>query len=383
MKFLKNLLAFFLVMVIVGGVGFIGYNVFFVNHTGHDTSDNIALDAGQGGQNNSTNNTSGHTNTGSGSDNTSGNSIGINHANIILKNKENVSNSVAVLDEAMKLLTVDPYAPVSDSKTMTDMGQNQENGQHNNTAGIQNNTQTGNTTAPNQEGNNTIINIYPQGQDNVNTPNNTMSQSNTAMHNMGTLYDPYKMEQLHNGLYKISVGMTMLKQLETQLSTQAEYSVLNTQNPVNFYTTQYNLTIHNRQKLGEAINYIKEATNLVNINPYVSSEGLVYDKDRMNQIHQGVFKLASGVASLSLINDDLTTQTIQLSSTVQGYMNGIASNNHITHGTQQGIFDSILGSMNIRTVVNIVLILFVIGLILGIIGFASSLFKPAKKLETF
>jgi hypothetical protein len=326
MNFLKGFLAFFLVLIIVGGLGFIGYTTFFTNHSVHSETNTKTTSAQEPSQqkdtanNNAMQNHSGMTQDSGGSQQ-AGNLAGLNQANIILQNKESLSKSLTVLNESLKLLTVDPYAPSTDSNTM----------------------------------------------------------SNTTMQNMGTVYDVNKMEKLHSGLYKISLGAALLNQLENQLTNQAETASLNTQYLAQYYTNQYNLSIQNKSKLIQALGYLNEAANLVNINPYVSANGHVYDKDRMNQIHGSIFKLAQGVASLNLLSDDFTRQSIVLSSMVQSQYNNTSSS-QINHGTMpQGLFGGLFENIGIQSAISIILIIFFIGLVLGIIGFIVSQPKPINR----
>lgn len=366
-KFLNVLLVVILLAVIGGGIGYIGYTSLFTNHAGHnmstststtqttDTTADTSTDSANTSMNMSQN---------SGTSNT----IGLAQSNIVLQNKESLDITIATLNEALKLMTVDPYA----SNIIVPPSQ---------IPNTQNNVTTPNAQAPEvQGGTGTTINIYPQGSNSGYTPQNTM-QPSTVMQNMGTTYDATKMEQLHNGLFKISVGMAMLDQVETQLVSQAQNASANTQDPVQYYINQYNLTIENKNKLNQALTNINEASNLININPYVSSNGLVYDKDRMTQVHQSVFKLAQGVVSLNVLNDEFTKETISLSNTVQNYINSssISSMNMSqTSGLLGGLFDNV----STTSVINIVLILFVVGLILGILGFIFSLFKPQPQPDT-
>jgi hypothetical protein len=378
MKFLKGFLVFLLIVIIVGGLGFIGYSFLFMNHPGHNTVNTTAENSQPANQMQDTSKNAAQNHAGmnqnSPSSQQTGNSAGLSQANIILQNKDSLNKSLTSLNDALKLLTVDPYALSSNSNGMGNM-QMQGNAQASTPPAVQGNTQTNTTTTPAQGGNNTTINIYPQGGTNPSTQANTSQQSNMTMQNMGTVYDPAKMEQLHNGLYKISLGMSLLNQLQNQLVSQAENASANTQDLVRYYTNQYSQTAQNKTKLTQALSYINEATTLVNVNPYVSSNGLVYDKDRMNQIHQSVFKLAEGVASLNLLNDDFARQSIVLSNTVQDYINNANTNNM---NMSSGLFGGLFQNISMTNVVNIVLIIFVIGLILGILGFIFSQIKPRR-----
>lgn len=390
MKFFKGLLVFILILIIVGGIGYVGYSFLFMNHSGMNMTASQTQQTQQpadANKNSSQNQQNSQTNMqhGTTSDQSqqnmqmnnqpqqNNNQVALDVSNNVLQNKDNLNKSLTILNEALRLMSVDPYAPASNS--MGNMG------------GMQSNTQTGNQPASANQGNSTIniypqnnntVNVVPPANSNANPQSGNMPQSG-VMQNMGTTYDANKMEQLHAGLYKIAVGMSLLNQLNNDPVYQAEYATTNIQNPVQYYSNQYNLTVQNKNKLNQALNYVNEAANLININPYVSSNGLVYDKDRMNQIHQSVFKLAEGVAALNLINDDFTRQTIYLSNMVQNYINN-ANNSNMAQMNQMampsGLFGGLFANISLSSVVNIILIIFVIGLILGIFGFVFSLLKP-------
>lgn len=375
MKFLKGFLVFILIVIIIGGVGYIGYSFLFMggmNHSGNNTTAAQAQQPAdtntnsnqnqQGMQHGSTNNQP--------SDNRQ---TGLAQSNVILQNKEKLDKSITLINESQRLMSVDPYAP--GASNLGNMGATNMQPQAGNAAvqPAQDNTQP--ATNP---GNNTTINIFPQGNSSTGQPN-TMPQNN-VMQNMGTTYDANKMEQLHSGLYKIAVGNALLDQLKNELIYQAEYATSNIQNPVQYYSNQYNLTVQNKNKLNQALTYINEAANLVNINPYVSATGLVYDKDRMNQIHQSILKLAEGVASLNQLSDDFTKQTIFLANTAQNYINNANTNMTMPMNMSTGLFGGLFDNISMASVVNIILILSVIGLVFGIFGFVFSLLKsPAQR----
>ncbi|MCX8131845.1 MAG: hypothetical protein N3I35_17330 [Clostridia bacterium] len=359
MKFLKGFLVLFLITIIIGGLGYIGYSFLYTDHSAMDmsgTQNTTAVESTdktnpassahqnmQGIQQDS----SKHNQNSSGDQQSLNNHVGLNQANVILLNKEKLNKSTAVLKEALELMTVDPYAP--------DKGNSED-------------------TSDMQAGNSKKDNAAPSGA----------VSPNTTMKNMGTAYDPNKMEKLHSGLYKISVGMALLEQLNNELTYQAENASSGIQNLVQYYSNQYNQTVQNKNKLNQAYIYVSEAANLVNINPYVSTDGLVYDKNRMNQIHQSVFKLAEGVAALNLLSDDFTKQTIILSNTVQTYINNTSSNtdtaqmNHTA--ISAGLFGGLFENVSPASVINVILIIFVTALIIGILGFISNLLKtPVQK----
>lgn len=347
-KFLRSLLAFILILVIVGGLGYIGYSYYFMNPSNMtangqvDTSSQNSMNM----QGDSMADPAQTTNT-----------VALEAVRVAMANKESLDSAVASLNEAMSNMTLDPYSPSDKTDSMGTMNGIQE-------------PQTV-PTANSIQGN-TTINIYPE-------TNNTQQSTtpNMTMTNMGTVYDATKMEQLHTGLYKLSVGMQLLGQLGSELTTQAAFANKDIQNPIQFYSNQYTLVLQNKNKLNNALTYINEASTLVNINPYISEKGLVYDKDRMKKIHESIFKMAQGVASLNKLSDDMTIQAVNTANAAQNYASN--ANMNAGMGTMNNTTGGIFSNVNIPTIVNIILILFVTMFILGLFGFIFSLLKTSTK----
>lgn len=356
-KFFKSVLALILILVIVGGLGYIGYSYYFMNPNNMSTAN---------GQGNTSNQDPMNMQGGSMTDtDQTANVIALEAVRVAMANKEDLETAVAALNEAMTYMTLDPYSPSEKADSM----------------GSMNEVQTP-TIAPvtNPTQGNTTINIYPE----TNNTQQSTSTPNMAMTNMGTVYDATKMEQLHSGLYKLSVGMQLLGQLKNDLNTQAEYANKDIQNPIQYYSNQYALVFQNKNKLNNALTYINEASSLVNINPYVSENGLVYDKDRMKKIHESIFKMAQGVASLNKLSDDMTIQAVNTANAAQNYANNVNNANmnpgmSTTNNATGGIFDGLFTNINIPTIVNIIMILFVTLFILGLFGFIFSLLKTTTK----
>ena len=370
-KFLNGLLTIVLLTVIVGGVGYIGYNYLFLNHSSMNTTvsenqqstdpSNTTNSNNQQNMNHGTSNNQNNQNSNSGGQSST-------DINVALQNKDSLNKATYLLNEAIRLMTLDPYAP--NEKLDMNIGNMQT--QPNNVPTVES-AQPSITPDTNTQGN-TTINIYPPVDAAGNMQTNTTS--NILMGDMGITYDSNKMEQLHSGLYKISVGMQLLDQLNDELIIQAEQVNQNIQNPVQYYSNQYNMTLQNKNKLNQALNYVNEAANLVNINPYVSGNGLVFDKDKMQQIHQSVFKLAQGVGSLNKLGDDFTKQAVYMSNMVQYYINN-PSSSPINHDvTSPSLFGNIFSNVSISTIVNAILVLFAVAFIMGILGSIFRLLKP-------
>lgn len=363
-NFFGKLLGFFLIIIIVGGVGFLGYNYL----SGSNGSINIlGMNIGTDGKTSDTSNTetnssdsSNHAQMNMG-DSSSENSVNVEESSTeestgsqystpiisaVVNNKDNLQKTLTILEDSLSLMTLDPYG----NETDTDSGANQNQEQEDN----------GQTKTTDEQGN-TIVNVYPQ---------NSTSQF-PSMDNMGTTYDAAKMEQLHLGQYKVAIGMQLLGQLKDNLSTQLEQASMEVSNPSQYYYNQYLLTVHNKNKLHEALTYINEASSLININPYVSQTGLVYDNNKMENIHESIKKLAEAVVGLNKINDNLSTQSIELTNLAQNAPT-MTSMNMNTTGS------SFFGNVNMAFVFNALVIVFIVIFIISILGYIGKLLKAPK-----
>lgn len=402
-KFTKAMLVIILVVIIVGGGGYIGYSLLTGHNSGHSTvaSNEAAKPQNNTGDPPSTNeHPSMNQTTASNSDSnaidtqqgangqqTPNQVVAMNQSGAILNNKEELERAISKLNDSLKYLTLDPYAPAEDGSA------NNENIQQQSVQGID---QTAEAPAVNVQGNNSI-NVYPNNSTVFIAPPSSSSdtassqpaaavQPDITIKDMGIQYDPAKMEQLHAGLLKMAMGMQVLNQLNEQLISQAGYANVNIIDPVQYYLDQYNFAIENRTRLSQAKNYITEASTLVNINPYVSADGLVYDKDRMSMLHQGVYKLAEGMATLEVLYDSITKQSVNYANTAQSYINQVSMTTSAVaqdHSAMQAAVPNhtslTRNALDVQSIVNILLIVFVVSLILGILGFILSLVKSRSK----
>lgn len=289
------------------------------------------------------------------------NQLAVLQINTLLQNKAQLEQAIDSFNDAQKTMTVDPYAPTTNTL-------DNASGSSMNMGGTAPTSNPGNS--------NTTINIYPQaGQ------TGQATAMSTAMGNMGVTYDANKMEQIHNGLYKVSVGMVLLGQLQKDLVVQAENGNAGSKDPVQYLTNQFTLTVQDKTKLDQALIYLNNALSVADINPYISTNGLVYNKDRMNQVHQGIMKLAEGITGLNQLQSNLLNQMILLSDKAQEYadINLMAMNNMApTNTSSRGLF----GNISTNTIVRALEIIFIIGLVLGILGFVNSLLKGSQEKVT-
>jgi hypothetical protein len=340
--------------------------------TNTNNSSTSSANTGQGGMSHGTMTTQ----------NQQGNTMIVNTVRDILSNKQNLDNAIAAFKDSLSSLTLDPY---SSSAGLSNISSGTS--QTDNMGGMQmpSGTAMPDTTIPTDTSTNsmngsTTVNIYPEN--NSAAKMQSISAVDMTMKDMGTRYDLNKMEQLHTGLYKLSIGMQILEQLNTEFSTQAEaVRAADTQNPTEYYSNQYTQVLHNKNKLNKALNYISEASNLVNINPYLSDSGIVYDKFRMMSVHDSIFKMAKGVAIIDQLNEELLKQALDASIDAQDSVNA-ANMSTMTSYTNQGNNDvttGVLGNISIPSILNILLIAFVVLFVFGLLGAISSLFKSPKQ----
>ncbi|HWR42799.1 hypothetical protein [Sporomusa sp.] len=201
--------------------------------------------------------------------------------NLASQNKDKLTQATTILNQAMELITTDPYSQITlPSRTTTPAG----------TAGSIN--------VPSREG--VTININP-GEKRADFPSNAGN----------IVYDQTKLEQLHNGIFKFSQAMMLLNELNNDLTDQ---SVMPEASPpaTETYVGRYNLTQQNRAKLVQANRLLQEALAMVNVNPYAPSEGYVYNTQKMQQLHQGISELARSTLILSRLSDDFNQQMAQI-----------------------------------------------------------------------
>ena len=120
----------------------------------------------------------------------------------------------------------------------------------------------------------------------------------------------------------------------------------------------------------------------------------------MLQLHESVFKLADGVASLTKLDNNLTKQAIAAATAAQGYMNAAnnAQMNMVPPATEQpgqmpqtgqtqqtlqpsNLFGDLFKNVSVQFIVNAILVVFVTAFILGILGFIFSLLKSPNKKQ--
>jgi hypothetical protein len=320
-NFMSKFLSFMLLIFIVGGVGFLGYSLLKSNG-------DMSMDSMNGSMTTRNNDmiSQPQDTMNTGADNDDDTQYSTVVISSVLQNKENLEKTIKDLNSSINLMTLDPYSA--------------ENNQH----GSQDQTSAGETAS--------------QG-----------SQV-TGMQSMGTTYDAAKMEKLHTGLYKVSVGMKLLKQLNDNMEVQYEKASMEINNPTEYYYNQYLITVQNKTKLSEALTHVNEASSLLNINPYVSQSGSVYDKEKMSNIHDSIYELAQTVIDLNKINDDLANQAITLGNVTQGYIDNANSMQDMNMEST-----NIFSNINVVSLLNIAAIAFMAIFVVSIIGYIYRLLR--------
>lgn len=348
MKLLRGLVTTFLLLIIIGGVGYIVYNTYYVPRYGHFSIAPPLNNQHENVDQESTNNQADHNNMNT--DNVIPNTISI-------INQDRLNNAISTINKAVEQITIDPYASTTIPNVKTNKTQQA-------TAG------TG------------TINIYPGGSSSVNVipPTENPASNNQTLAgvisidpNTNYVYDQDKLQQLHKGIYTLAQGLMLMDELSNDLSNQAN---LSEKVPATYqtYITRYNIALQNKTKLNNIIGLLDQATVLINVNPYGGPEGYQIRVDRMNQLHQGIYQLAQGMALLNRLSESFTEQMLQAAQ-----LAGVSAGN-------ASVVNDLTGSrffnFNISSIFTTILIIMIIGFLLGIFGAVISMFRgrvPEKR----
>ena len=373
MKFLRGLFGFFLFLVIVGGIGYIGWTYYFMPQMYQPGNTNA--NTPQTGQTPTPQGTPGtmpgHNMPGQ----TTGN---VPASTTALQNKDKLNQITATIDQAIDMITMDPYSKITVPGSMDE------------TMDMQSQQPAGNTS----------ITIYPNGTNSVNitpSPGTTAptapaagNAAATAMPGMAMpdmnmqadtnyVYDQSKLEQLHRGIFRLAQGIMLLNQLNDDLTMQA--AIIEGSPTYQTYVNQYNQAISNKAKLNNAINLIGEASELVNINPYASTNGYPYNAQVMEQLHRGIYRLAEGMMMASDLNEGFTNQMALAVNNAQAMANGMYNMNYASTPIL-GNWSQLLSTSNLSYIFNLILVVLVVVLILSIFGAIGSMLKAKPQSRT-
>lgn len=361
MKAVRTFLGIVLILLIIGGIGYIAWSLNLIPGLPNLSGSNPPSGTTQPRNNGTMNMPQGTMNMPQGSMNMSNSSMATGNSlnNLALQNKDRLNQIITTITDAINEITIDPYSNVI----------------------IPGGTSTNMQTQPNG-----TINIYPSGNNSVNiTPSGGVSQNNqlpAANTNQGgtarqsVVYDQAKLEQLHTGIFRLSQGMMMLSQLNDDLTVQAG-TAETTPPDYQTYIKRYNVIFQNKIKLNNAINLINSAVTLINVNPYASPNGYQYNTQGMERLHRGIYKLAQGMVLAAKLSDDLTNQLMQVQNSLSS-MNTMSGMN--MYNTSYN-FRSFINNLNLPFIFNIILIIMIIGLITGIFGAISQAFKSKGKMQ--
>ena len=365
MRVFRGLLAILLILIILGGIGYIGWTLYFMpmNHTGMNTPPaNTTTPHGQ---------TPGNQQMPGAQHITPQNNIPLNTTAI--QNRDKLNQAIGTINQAIEQVSIDPYSKATVPSNLYS-------------------AQMGAMQAPPTQGTGTI-NIYPDGNSSVNIapsgnnpPNNMASSTNTnqgtvnnIQQNQNFVYDQGKLQQLHNGIFTLAQGVAAINQLNDDLLVQSSMVEVN---PPNYqtYMVRFNTAMQNRTKLNKSIEMLSQASTLININPYGAPNGYAYNEDAMQQLHQGIYKLAQGMVMLNRLNDDFAKQMADAAAQAQVIFNASGQMNGMSHGPLGwGLFNGI----SMTSVFNIILIVLLVGLIAGVLGAVFNMFgrRSANKGE--
>jgi hypothetical protein len=343
MKVLKGLLTFFLVLIIIGGIGFLGFSI--IKGQGNMLGMNMPS---------TTNNTTGSQTTQQKSTDSSMSSMPSNNNNLSLntmtiQNKDRLNQVVTMISDAMNQITIDPYSRL---------------------------TVPGTVVTPNastaQQGN-TTVNIYPNSSTALNVPPLTTVTPQTPVATVSPganiVYNQAKLEQLHSGIFKLAQGMMLLNDLNDDLTLQATATEPNSYEG---YVERYAILLQNKLKLSKSLIMINEGSTLINVNPYASGIGYEYNSQQMEQFHKGVYKLAQGMLQGIKLGDDFTSQMAKINS---------LSNNNSMNGMNMPS-SSGFPTLNVKTVTTIIIIVLILTFILSILGLIKSIFTSLTSDKT-
>ncbi|MGE5416499.1 MAG: hypothetical protein ACM3UZ_07040 [Acidobacteriota bacterium] len=342
MEILRRLLIFILVLIIVGGLGYIGYSEFYMKGMKH-------------GSMNMTPSTTEQPKTTTTTPETKPNATAA-------ANRDQLQNALTTVDQAMDLITVDPYSKTTVPNSLFMPGN--RNGQYNQGTGT--------------------INIYPDGNSSVNvtppktgttTDQNTANTNNTgnASPNTNYVFDENRLIRLHSAIFNLAQGRIVLDELNADLSDQAAAAEANPPDQTT-WMNRYNAALQNRNKLESAIRMLNQINVLVNDNPYASPNGYQYDTSAMEQLHRGIYNLAQGMRTLNKLDQDFTNQLGQASAMIQtSDMSGMMSMPGMNMPSS-----GLLAGLNMGTILTVLMVIIVMILIISILNYMMNLLRAGR-----
>lgn len=270
-----------------------------------------------------------------------------------------LNQALTSLSQAMDLITIDPYSQITMPNRMSDYPRDTTPG-----------AAPGTTNRDN-----VTINVNPPTTGATVTPGTPppgTAPPRDLPSSVNIVFDQYKLEQVHDGIFKLAQAQMLLNELNNDLADQ---SMLAEANPPNQQTLviRYNLTLNNRNKLTMANRLLREAAILVNVNPYAPQSGYVFNNQRMQQLHQGITELAKSTVMLHRLNEDFNQQMMLTANDLR-----IAA---YTMPAAHGGWNPLSWLGNSTSVLNLGLLVIVLGIVLGVLILIKRLlcevFKPS------
>lgn len=209
-----------------------------------------------------------------------------------------------------------------------------------------------------------------------------------SMQDMGLRYDAEKMAKLHSGIYKIAVGTAMLNKLKDNLTDQIKASDQNITDAAQHYSSLYGQAVENKALLTSALAHMSDAASLLNLNPYVSENGIPYDSERMTKLHQSVLNLAEGLATASMLETSFSKQVenyaayVYIPAAPAVAVTQTSAAQAPTSHTAAAESNSIYGGLNIDYIAGFLPYAFGAFFLLGMIGYILNQAKSRSKAES-
>ena len=335
MKVFRGILTFCLILIIIGGSTFLIYqlankspNMVGMNMKSMEIKTNGDSNSMGMPMNKNSNDTTASYNSTKNPMNTR---INIDYTTTLIDEKNKLNDVITTLKEALNNITNDPYSKVTVKSNY----------------GVMNSPPSANTT----------VNIYP---------NSVEKNNSTSMTDGFMVYNQEKLQQMHNGIFKISQGMWLLGVLYDNMNSQLAIA------DKSLDSEFYNLQLQNKITLSNALKLISDGSNFINVNPYDSGKGYEYNAVAMEQLHSGIYKLAQGLMLGNSLNNDFTKNTQNINLAYNRYSKSMDATNSMNPMPMNSNF-------NISTIFSIVMFVFIILLFISLVAIIRGIFRTKPK----
>lgn len=336
----RQWVAAFLVLVIIGGLGYVGWTLLLPGIMGHTQNQqdnmqnpmhNMNMNGTQGANQNKNQDMHGMQMPQAPTQVKSA---------IALRNMENLGSSLTLINQAIDLITIDPYSrtTVPNPDLYRWMRRQQA-------------PSPGINIFPNG---NSSVNVYPKDAQTTGNPDAGSGMPGNDNTNTNYVFDQNKLHQLHQKIFLLAQGVISVQDLRDDLSFQA--SQLET-SPPDYATLvqRYNQAYSNKMKLDASLRIFQDAFGLINLNPYAPPEGYQFNIQNMDSLHQGIYKLSQGLTQLSRLDKDFEAQMNDAA--VQAQMLGSMGNMGNMGDMNQFNYKNLLLMVGIGVLVLLIIIL--------------------------